>query len=145
MGISHSITVVISLQYNTENTQKIFSLGKDLGFIYYDQTNDERYFSPPMISPCEAAKLLFNMPKSLIDDGKRYIYARIDDTYLFLYVNNCEEDMELHFVESSYPWRKEFWCGSKDAEYGFDASRYIRVVLKLCKSFKIKKLILEKF
>lgn len=144
MGVTHTINIVTATKFNTDNLHRILQAGSELGFIYYDQTNDDHYFNPPIINSEQATNLIMNMSKELIEDGRGYIYTRIDDTFVSLSLRNEDGDISLDFLEASYPWRKEFWAGSEGKLYGFDAARYIRVMLKLCEDFKIKKLAFEK-
>lgn len=145
MSASTSIDVVFSLNFDIENLYKILQAGSDCGFIYYDQTQDDRYFNPPIITVNQAVNLILNMSKELIDDGRGYIYTRIDDTYVFLFIRSDDGLISVAVTESSYPWRKEFWRGSRYSLYGFDVARYIRVVLRFSRKFKICKFVMTKF
>jgi hypothetical protein len=146
MSISYSVDVVFSLKFNADNIFQLLQSASNYGFIYYDQTKDEQYFNPPIISTKEATDLILTMDPKLVEDGRGYILTRIDDTYVFLFIRKDQEDyISIDLVESSIEWRKEFWGGTATSKYAFDVARYVRVALRAFNNFKVYKVVFKKF
>jgi len=138
MSTSYSIILKLNLKYSKENILKILENGLKNGFIYYNHDCDKGlFFHSPIINPLQVSDKIIN------NIGKDYgpsVLVKNEDTDFIFWLTPIDDLIELSISPFSDRWEKVFW-NSKKNECGYvtyiDFSRYIFLLLKICKDFQI--------
>jgi hypothetical protein len=142
MSLSYSVEVLLDCRINENTLNEIFKNCERLGFIFYDYELGKSYEEAPVLSHNKALKIVFERMNEAYINGAAW-YGVIEGHAMHFWFYQKESHMEVQIGTFSNI-RTSTFLYPKD-EHAIDFGWYIKLLVDICRNFKIIELHTDTF